>query len=68
MVVIKAIINHADDDIPACVDVPSGGDIGILSYDPSTGLAGVAEVPLRAELSITRHQPRLLLLLDQWRE
>ena len=39
MVVIKAIINHADDDIPACVDIPSGGDIGILSYDPSTGLA-----------------------------
>ena len=54
MVVVQAIINHADDDIPAGVDVPSGGDIHILSYDSPTGLSGVAEMPLRAELCVTR--------------
>ena len=66
MVVVEAIINHADDDIPAGVDVPNGGDINILSYDSPTGLTGISEMPLRTELSVTRYQPRLLLLLDHW--
>ena len=54
MIGIESVVDYADDHASAERRVPHTGDIDILA-DSSTGLAGVAQVPLVAEARVVRN-------------
>ena len=67
MSVVKPVVDHADDHARARVVIPSIGHIGVLARY-AVGLASVLEVPLVVEVEVIGGEPRILLLLHEWRE